>query len=151
MSNVLAGIGRGQLRVLADRVAARRAVAARYADAFADLPGVALQAEAPWGTHSRWLSVVFLDPAECGVAPAEAVQALAARDIEARPVWRPMHTQPLFANAAMVGGAVSESLFARGLCLPSSSSLSAHDQERVIEAVRTALGAERGGRAALAR
>jgi dTDP-4-amino-4,6-dideoxygalactose transaminase len=139
MSNVLAGIGRGQLRVLDERVAARRAVARRYAEAFSDIPGVELQAEAPWGTHSRWLSVIYLDPALIEVLPADIVAALERLNIETRPVWRPMHTQPMFQTAQRVGGAVAERLYARGLCLPSSSSLSAAAQDRVIVALREAL------------
>ena len=139
MSNVLAGIGRGQLKVLADRVAARRAVAARYAEALADVPGVALQGEASWGTHSRWLSVIYLDPAEIPVLPTDVVTALEADSIETRPVWRPMHTQPLFEGAERAGGAVAERLYRTGLCLPSSSSLSPVQQDRVIEALRAVL------------
>jgi dTDP-4-amino-4,6-dideoxygalactose transaminase len=139
MSNVLAGIGRGQLRVLDQRVAARRAVAERYRAGFADIPGFALQPEAAWGTHSRWLTVMSLDPAEHDTAPADLVRALEQRNIETRPVWRPMHTQPLFAGAPVVGGAVAEGLFRYGLCLPSSSSLTERDQDRVIDALRASL------------
>lgn len=139
MSNVLAGIGRGQLRVLADRVAARRRIADRYAEALADVPGVTLQREAPWGTHTRWLSVILLDPAMQDVEPLDLVNGLAEENIEARPVWRPMHTQPLYRGATSIGGGVAESLYARGLCLPSSSSLSDADQARVIDALRGAL------------
>lgn len=137
MSNVLAGIGRGQLTVLDERVAARRAVAERYAEGFADLEDVTLQPEAPWGTHSRWLSVIDLGAHPR--TPNEVIAALGAKNIEARPVWRPMHTQPLFAGAETVGGSVAESLFRTGLCLPSSSSLPPCDQDRVIDAVRGAL------------
>ena len=140
MSNVLAGIGRGQLQVLDARVAARQRVAARYAEAVRELPGVSLQPEAPWGMHSRWLSVIFLDPVDCPVKPAELIAALDAADIEARPVWRPMHTQPMFAQAARVGGEVAESLYARGVCLPSSSSLTNEEQDRVIAVLRAAIG-----------
>lgn len=138
LSNVLAGIGRGQLMVLPDRVQARRAVAALYAASFADIPGVRLQAETPWGTHSRWLSVVYLDPAQIEPTPAEVVRLLEAQNIEARPVWRPMHTQPMFAKAKRVGGSVAELLYTTGLCLPSSSSLTQHAQQRVITAFRQA-------------
>lgn len=141
LSNVLAGIGRGQLQVLDERVQARRAVAARYADAFRDLPGLALQPEVSWGLHTRWLSVITLDPAECAVTPHELMAELDAVNIEARPVWRPMHTQPMFAGAPRVGGDVAERLYARGLCLPSSSSLLPDDQDRVIAVVRAALSA----------
>jgi len=139
MSNVLAGIGRGQLRALDQRVAQRRAVAERYAAAFADVEGVTLQPEASWGTHTRWLTVMSLDPQVLPVPPHRVVAALAEDDIEARPVWRPMHTQPLFAEAPCVGGVVAESLYATGICLPSSSSLSTDDQARVIRAFRRAL------------
>lgn len=141
MSNVLAGIGRGQLRVLDDRVAARRRIAERYAEALEDLPGVALQPEAPWGTHSRWLSVIHLDPAEVPVSPRDLVRMLSEHEIETRPVWRPMHTQPLFGGASAVGGAVAERLYETGLCLPSSSSLSESDQQRVVDALRAAVAA----------
>lgn len=134
MSNVLAGIGRGQLCVLAERVRQRRAVAARYADALEPL-GFMLQREAAWGTHSRWLTVMFTDPGRHGT-PGELVEQLAAHNIECRPVWRPMHTQPLFADAPRVGGSVAELLYGTGVCLPSSSSLTEADQERVVMALR---------------
>jgi dTDP-4-amino-4,6-dideoxygalactose transaminase len=139
LSNVLAGIGRGQLRWLGERVAARQAIARRYAEAFADLPGVCLQPQAPWSTHTRWLSVVQLDSSLYPSRVPDLVRALDRADIEARPVWRPMHTQPLYAEAARVGGAVAESLYTNGICLPSSSSLSADEQARVVTAFRDGL------------
>ncbi len=135
LSNVLAGMGRGQLRVLRDRVAQRRAVFARYADALSGIPALRWQSEAPWGTHTRWLSVCYVDPDAAGadgVTPLQIIEALALHNIEARPVWRPMHTQPLFAGAPTVGGSVAEKLYTTGLCLPSSSSLQPADQDRVI-------------------
>ena len=136
MSNVLAGIGRGQLKVLDSRVAARRQVAKRYADAFSDIPGFTLQPEASWGTHTRWLSVMQIDPREQAIRAGALVAALEEANIETRPVWRPMHMQPVFADAPRVGGEVAERIFANGICLPSSSSLSRADQSRVVEAVR---------------
>ena len=139
MSNVLAGIGRGQLRVLDERVAARRSIAVRYAEALADVPGVSLQPEATWGMHSRWLSVIYLDPEMVATQPGDIVRQLDAVGIEARPVWRPMHLQPLFAEAETIGGATAERLFRTGLCLPSSSSLTAEQQAHVIDALRSAL------------
>jgi dTDP-4-amino-4,6-dideoxygalactose transaminase len=139
MSNVLAGIGRGQLQVLADRVAARRAVAERYRLAFTPLAGVSMQEEASWGIHSRWLSVVYLDPTVVQRSPREVVLALQEEGIEARPVWRPMHLQPLYADAPVVGGAVAESLFTAGICLPSSSNLSPREQDEVIETFHRAV------------
>jgi pyridoxal phosphate-dependent aminotransferase EpsN len=138
LSNVLAGIGRGQLKVLSERVEQRRNVAERYQAAFADIEDLAIQPEVPWGRHSRWLSVFTLSEE---VAPGAIVRALDAEDIEARPIWRPMHTQPLLRSARKVGGTTSERLFATGLCLPSSSSLSDAEQDRVVAAVRRALDA----------
>ena len=145
LSNVLAGIGRGQLEVLDERVRARRAVAERYRQAFADLPGLELMPEAPYGLNTRWLSCVLVDRAALGTSRDELLRALAAHDIEARPVWKPMHLQPLYRDCACFGSEVSSDLFDRGLCLPSSSSLSPEDQDRVIEVVRGL--AHRGRRA----
>jgi dTDP-4-amino-4,6-dideoxygalactose transaminase len=140
MSNVLAGIGRGQLQVLDERVRARRNVAAAYREGLADLPGVVMQEEAPWGVHSRWLSVIYLDPQVTGVTPVEVVAMMEQDNIETRPVWRPMHTQPLFGDAERVAGAVAERLYGTGLCLPSSSNLSDEQLRRVIRGLRTAIG-----------
>jgi pyridoxal phosphate-dependent aminotransferase EpsN len=138
MSNVLAGIGRGQLVVLESRVAARRAIARRYAAAFADVPGITLMPQAAWGRHTNWLSVFTIDEALLGVSRDALIAALAAVDIEARPVWKPMHRQPIFASFECVGGSVADDLFARGICLPSSSSLTDAEQNRVIDVIREA-------------
>jgi pyridoxal phosphate-dependent aminotransferase EpsN len=140
LSNVLAGIGRGQLAVLDERVDARRAVAARYAEAFADIPGLALMPEAAWGRATRWLSVFTVEPS-LGVTRDDLLAALEARDIEGRPVWKPLHMQPVFADCPKHGGTVAEDLFARGLCLPSSSNLTREEQERVIDAIRNCVRA----------
>ena len=138
LSNVLAGIGRGQLHVLRQRVAQRRAVAERYRQALAAIEGMELQPEAAWGSHSRWLSVFTLPER---ATPNDVIHTLDRQGIEARPVWRPMHTQPLFRDAQSIGGRVAESLFASGICLPSSSSLSEFDQSRVSSAVIAAVDA----------
>jgi dTDP-4-amino-4,6-dideoxygalactose transaminase len=137
MSNILAAIGRGQLRVLGDRVAARRRNFALYAEALGDLPGVQFMPEAPWGTHTRWLTTLTIDPREFG-ADREAVRlALDAAGIEARPVWKPMHLQPLYAQSEIIGGGnVADDLYARGLCLPSGSNLAQTDLERVVTVIR---------------
>jgi len=136
LSNVLAAIGRGQLRVLAERVNARRANCEFYRRAFADLPGIEFMPEAPWGRSTRWLTCVLIDSKKFG-ADREAIRlALAAENIEARPVWKPMHLQPVFAGCDAFGGDVAEDLFARGLCLPSGSNLTTGDLERVVAAVR---------------
>jgi pyridoxal phosphate-dependent aminotransferase EpsN len=140
MSNVLAGIGLGQLEVLDLRVEQRRAVAARYWKAFEDVPGISPMPQAPWGLHTNWLSCFLIDENRLGVSRDDIIRALAASDIEARPVWKPMHLQPLFADAPRYGGEIAEDLFRRGICLPSSSSLAEQDQARIVEIVRATVG-----------
>jgi len=136
MSNVLAGIGRGQLRVLPDRVRRRREIAFSYQRAFEDLEGIELMPQAEWGLHTNWLSVFVLDAARLGCHRTALIEALAEQDIEARPVWKPMHLQSLYADAEKVGGEVAEDCFARGICLPSTTSMTESDQQRVIDAIR---------------
>jgi len=136
MSNVLAAIGRSQLRVLPERVQRRREVFELYREGLKDVPGLSWMPEAPYGQGTRWLSVMEIDPAEFGSTPEEVRQNLEARDIESRPVWKPLHLQPLFRSCRSVGGAVSERFFRGGLCLPSGSQMTAGDIERVVEAVR---------------
>ena len=148
MSNVLAGIGRGQLEVIDERVRQRRAVAFAYRDAFADLLGLEFAPQAPWGLHTNWLSCFSIDESKLGCSRDALIAALAAEDIESRPLWKPLHLQPLFAGCRMFGGAVAEDLFARGICLPSSSSLSAADFERVVAVVRQTVRRARETRAA---
>ena len=138
MSNVLAGIGRGQLEVLDLRVRQRRAIAFRYRDAFADLPGISLMPQAPYGLHTNWLSCFLIREKQFGCSRDELIGILAAANVESRPVWKPVHLQPLFAGCARYGGDVAEDLFQRGICLPSSSSLSLEDQFHVINQVRAA-------------
>ncbi|MFO0613637.1 MAG: aminotransferase class I/II-fold pyridoxal phosphate-dependent enzyme [Polyangiaceae bacterium] len=133
LSNLLAAVGRGQLQVLGDRVAARRANNAFYREALGDLPDIGFLPEAPWGTSTCWLTCVTF----ASNARREAVRlALADREIEARPLWKPMHLQPVFAENPMFGGDVSKDLFERGLCLPSGSSLTADQRAEVAEVVR---------------
>lgn len=136
MSNVLAGIGRGQLRVLPDRVNARRANCSFYEKAFADLPGIEFMPEAPWNRCTRWLTCILVDPDKFGMDREAIRRAFEAENIEARPVWKPMHLQPVFAHCEKFGGEVAEDLFTRGLCLPSGSNLSEADLERVVAVVR---------------
>lgn len=141
LSNVLAGIGRGQLLVLADRVRRRRAIAFAYRDALADIPALSLMPQADFGLHTNWLSVFLVDPAKGSIDRDALIKALDAANIESRPVWKPMHLQPLFQGAECVGGEVAVDLFQRGICLPSSSNLSAEDQAWVIATIRKAFGA----------
>jgi pyridoxal phosphate-dependent aminotransferase EpsN len=143
MSNVLAGIGRGQLQVLRARVRQRRAIAFGYRDAFADIPGISFMPQSPHGVHTNWLSCFLIDEPRFGCPRDSLIAALDSAGIEARPVWKPMHLQPLFRAAEHIGGEVAEGLFKRGVCLPSSSSLMLEDQARVIAAVRLAAAADR--------
>jgi pyridoxal phosphate-dependent aminotransferase EpsN len=141
MSNVLAGIGRGQLEALDLRVKQRRTIAFRYRDGFADLQGITLMPQASYGLHTNWLSCFLVDEREFGLSRDALIRALDEANVESRPVWKPMHLQPLYAGCESYGGAVAEDLFKRGICLPSSSSLSEGDQLHVINTVRRAAGA----------
>ncbi len=135
LSNVLAGIGRGQLAVLDERVQARRRTFACYQERLGRLPGIGFMPEAPWGRASRWLTCITVEPQAFG-ADREAVRcALEAENIEARPVWKPLHLQPAFAHCEAIGGHVAEALFRDGLCLPSGSSLSTADLERICTTI----------------
>jgi pyridoxal phosphate-dependent aminotransferase EpsN len=135
LSNVLAGIGRGQLLVLEERVRQRRAVAFRYAEGFAGLSGIELMPQADYGLHTNWLSCFLVTESAFGMSRDELLRHLDAHNIEARPVWKPMHLQKLYADAECYGGAAAEDIFRRGICLPSSSSLSEDEQAWVIQAV----------------
>lgn len=136
MSNLLAGVGRGQLQVLEDRVQARRANFAFYQSALGDLPGVGFMPEAPWGRHTRWLSCLTFDPAAFGATREDVRLALDAVNIEARPLWKPMHLQPIFSGYEAVLSGVSEQLFNVGLCLPSGSNLAPEDLHRTAQVIR---------------
>jgi dTDP-4-amino-4,6-dideoxygalactose transaminase len=136
MSSVLAAVGLAQLAVLADRVAARRAVFARYAAGLSDLPGLSLMPEAPWGRATRWLSAVLIDPARAGIDRDAVRVALEDAGAESRPVWKPLPDQPVFRDAPAAGGTVARALFAQGLCLPSGTGMGAAEQDRVIGAIR---------------
>lgn len=137
MSNVCAGIGRGQLEVLDQRVAQRRAHYDYYRHELCRLPGLAFQEE-PKGSYSnRWLSCIILDSnTSGGITPEMLRLALENENIEARPLWKPMHLQPVFAQAPYFGGKVAKTLFEKGLCLPSGSNLSQDDLSRVTATFR---------------
>ena len=136
MSNVVAAIGCGQMEVLPERVRRRREIFDFYRNALGDLPGIAFMPEAAYGQTNRWLTVLTIDPALFGATREEIRLALEAQDIESRPVWKPMHLQPVFKKNEVVGGAVCESLFANGLCLPSGTQMSAEDLARVVGGIR---------------
>jgi dTDP-4-amino-4,6-dideoxygalactose transaminase len=138
MSNVLAAIGRAQLPTLERRIDARRHNFECYQTALGDLPGIRFMPEASHGRSTRWLTCLTIDPEAFGATREDVREALERQDIEARPVWKPMHLQPVFSGCRVRGGAVAQSIFEQGLCLPSGSNLSDQDRERVIETVRGA-------------
>jgi dTDP-4-amino-4,6-dideoxygalactose transaminase len=131
MSNLLAGVGRGQLATLADRVLARRRIFDRYVADLGDVPGCAFMPEAPWAFHTRWLTCLTVDEEAFGATRDEIITALEATNIESRPLWKPMHLQPVFAGSEHIGGRVAESLFRQGLCLPSGGQMTDADVDRV--------------------
>jgi dTDP-4-amino-4,6-dideoxygalactose transaminase len=136
MSNVLAGIGRGQLKVLEKRVNSRRAVFNQYKEAFASLPFIEMMPEIKNGFTTRWLSTMIMKPECSTIRPELVIEQLKPYNIEARRTWKPMHRQPLFAGTAYYphdeNFSVSDYLFDQGICLPSGSNLSSRDIDRVI-------------------
>ena len=136
MSNLLAAVGRGQLRVLPQYVAKRRANFEFYRRELGELPGIELMPEIPEGISNRWLSAILVRPAEFGCTAAEIRLALEHENIEARQIWKPLHEQLAFADCSVRGGRVSERLFATGLCLPSGSNLSSEDLRRITGVVQ---------------
>jgi dTDP-4-amino-4,6-dideoxygalactose transaminase len=135
MSNLLAAIGRGQLRRLADKVQRRRSIYTHYERALGPLPGIEFMPEADYGTANRWLTCLLVDPDAFGASRDDIIGALEEQDIESRPTWKPMHLQPVFAEAPYRGNEVATGLFERGLCLPSGTSNEDSDIDRVVEAV----------------
>lgn len=148
MSNILAAIGRGQLEVLEERVEARRAVFNRYYEALSNIESLSFMPEAGFGRSTRWLTALTVDPNVSGITRDQVIDALELENIESRPVWKPMHLQPLYKDCLyyphFTDGdsdihypqSLSDRLFEFGLCLPSSSNLLLEDQERVINCLR---------------
>ncbi|MBV6623972.1 MAG: DegT/DnrJ/EryC1/StrS family aminotransferase [Rivularia sp. (in: Bacteria)] len=136
LSNVLAGIGRGQLQVLNERVEARRRNFEVYKKALGNLPGIEFMPEAEFGYSTRWLTCLTINPQAFGADREQLRLGLAQSKIESRPVWKPLHMQPVFAECESIGGEVARDLFERGLCLPSGSNLTDEDKTRVIEGVK---------------
>lgn len=135
LSNVCAAIGVGQLRVLGERVQARRWVNQHYRELLNKVDGISFSPEPSGMAANRWLTTVLIDPARAGFTREEVRRALEAQDIESRPLWKPMHLQPVFAGARCLGGGAAERVFEIGLCLPSGSAMTAADIERVVSVV----------------
>ncbi len=135
MSNIVAGIGRGQMEVLNDRVNQRRANNQRYRDFFKDIVGVTFQTEPNSSYFSNyWLTAILFDPSLTGGISREDVRlTLEANNIESRPLWKPMHLQPVYEGSKFYGSGVCEKLFERGLCLPSGSNLTEEEFERIFK------------------
>ena len=152
MSNILAAIGRGQLRVLDDRIKTKRRIFTYYQEALGDIPGIEFMPEASYGRSNRWLTVILIDPVKFGADREKVRLALEGKNIEARPGWKPMHMQPVFNpqitqitqidgkekryKTRVIGGEVAEDLFNRGLCLPSGTAMTEEDLERVVSVIR---------------
>lgn len=143
MSNIVAGIGRGQLEVLGDRVNARRKVFQRYESELGSIEGLSFQPELADTYSNRWLTALTINPEVTGASGIEVIEALDAANIEARPVWKPMHLQPLFKDVSYYPHeetvSISDQLFDTGICLPSGSNMSIDDQSRVIKIIKEVL------------
>ncbi|MDW9380322.1 aminotransferase class I/II-fold pyridoxal phosphate-dependent enzyme [Chryseobacterium sp. JV558] len=141
MSNIVAGIGRGQMEVLKDRVEARRAMHDFYFDIFKNIEGVTVFSEPGNDFYSNhWLSAIIVDPQVTGKNREGLRLAFLEDNIESRPLWKPMHLQPVFESSPYYGGKISENLFDNGLCLPSGSNLSDDDRERIANVIRSYFG-----------
>jgi len=139
MSNIVAGIGRGQMRVLDERIRQRRANYEFYRGILGSIDGITFQPE-PEGYHSnRWLTTILIDPEVAGITRENVRLALAADNIEARPVWKPMHQQPVYSKARYYGNGISCKLFEQGLCLPSGSNMTGKDRMRVADVLNETL------------
>ncbi len=144
LSNILAGIGRGQLEVLDERVAARRQIFEQYYQAFAGYSGIKFMPELAGTKSNRWLTVLLLNEKELGISIIALIKFMASENIEARPVWKPLHIQPLFKNSMFYqlegNMSISEQLFYSGICLPSGSNMSEEEQIRVISCMKKYIG-----------
>ncbi len=137
MSNVLAAIGRGQLRVLKERVQKKREIFVRYQESLGTLPGVSFMPEPDYAYSTRWLTCMIIDPSVAGFGRDRVIALLEENNIEARPTWKPMHLQPLFKDFEVIGGDVSSELFKNGICLPSGTSMTENDIERILSIIKS--------------
>jgi len=135
MSNLAAAVGIGQLEVLEERVRRKREIFYYYAESFRDVEGIDLMPEVDGRMSNRWLTVILIDPVEFGEDREQVRLRLEKKNIESRPVWKPMHQQPIFSGKRIVGGGVSDELFRKGLCLPSGTALSNDDLDRIVSIV----------------
>ncbi len=137
LSNLLAAVGRGQLETLERKVARKREINQFYRDGLSGLPGIEFMSEIGFGNSTFWLTCITVDPDQFGATAEDIRLLLESQNIESRPVWKPMHMQPVFRNYRVRGGDVSSDLFARGLCLPSGCQLTVAELERVVNLIRS--------------
>ena len=135
LSNILAAVGRAQLKVLPDRILARRKNFEYYKEVLGNIPGIQFMPEAQYGYCTRWLTCITIDREAFGGSRDDVRLALEAQNIEARPVWKPLHLQPVYEVFRSRGGEVAKDIFTQGLCLPSGSNLSSSDLNRIVEIV----------------
>lgn len=138
MSNIVAGIGRGQLLHLDEHRTLKKAIRQKYEELFADIPAISLNPYLPCSEPNFWLTCMTIDPAKSSVKPADIMKALAAHNIESRPIWKPMHLQPVFEDRDFISveGDVGGDVFERGLCLPSDVKNTAEDMNAIVKIVR---------------
>lgn len=137
MSNVLAGLGSSQLSDLDRRIAVRKAHFEAYTEALEELPGLKMMPISDKGRSNYWLTCFTVDTVVSGTSRKQILDALSAAGIEGRPLWKPLHLQPVFEQCVMYGGECAEGLFDQGLCLPSGSTLADEERAEVIEVVRS--------------
>jgi len=136
MSNVLAGIGRGQLKVIEDRVNTKRRISDYYKQQLGQFPGIEFQPELINTKSNKWLTAIIIDPKKSNTNREKIRNSLLNRNIDSRPLWKPMHLQPVFKDAPSYANGVSEKLFTDGLCLPSGTNLNKHDLDRICKIVK---------------
>lgn len=138
LSNLLAAVGVGQLEQLEEMVSRRREIFARYSKNLGGVDGISFMPQADYGQSNCWLTVILVDEKKFGVCAEEVRLHLEAENIESRPMWKPMHLQPVFENCRVFGCEVSEELFDSGLCLPSGTQLEDSQVDRISELIRSA-------------
>ncbi|WP_275428181.1 MULTISPECIES: aminotransferase class I/II-fold pyridoxal phosphate-dependent enzyme [unclassified Staphylococcus] len=141
LSNISAGIGRGQMEVLEQRVQKRRAIFDKYYQELSDIEGIEFQPELPNSKSNRWLTALTIDEKKAGFSANDVISALSKENIEARPVWKPMHLQPLYDQYEFIYDGVDNAkyLFEHGICLPSCSDMAVEDQQRIIQIIKRLL------------
>ena len=129
----------GQLKVLDERVKRKREISLRYRKLLGNIPGLSFMPEQDYGKSNCWLTVIKLDPQVISVTPEDISLALENENIESRPVWKPLHLQPVFSGANVIGGDIAEDIFCTGLCLPSGTSMSDSDIDKVVDYIKKIL------------